>query len=412
MSGTRIIFVTYNYWPPQFGGELILSIERFQGLIARGFSVVVLTSGHFDLPAQEHSQGLIILRSPAIGKSRVARLLRRFVYVVWAFRRLTITPFDIYYQGDTAGVGNVTSALGVWLWTRVARWKHGRTVIVHSLADTEHKAFNPKGWSGFWRRFMFGCFDVVVAVSRGLYQDLKTVFPKSARLIVNGVRDDIFSPIDAVIRNRIRWDQGITSNDVVFAFLGTVGVRKGFDTLAQAFVPLAQKNQNWHLWVIGPYMGTHSQNLDAGEARQMMSLLKPVSHQVKYWGRIDDRKQLHQILAVADAFVFPSRREGMGLAPVEAMSAGVQVIVARIPGITDLANVESQTGLYVPVGDVTALKEAMEILRQDVSLRKFMGKKAADRVRAHFGWQTHLDAWQELCTTATKDQRIGHRLSV
>jgi len=392
----RILFVTYNFWPPQFGGELILSIERFQGLAERGFDVTALTSGHPDFLSFQVEKGIKIFRSPVIGHSRVARLVRRMVYFLWACWMMFRTSFDIYYQGDTSGIDHVTSALDVWLWVQIAHWKKARAVIVHSLADSERSAFDPTGWAGFWRRILFGSFDWIVAVSPGLYRGLKPVFPKSARLIVNGVMDDIFSPLNASSRRQFRYEHDISDEQVVFSFLGTVGARKGFDLLAQAFASLVGKYPDWRLWVIGPHLPSHSQNLDVADVEQVTQWLKPFPDKVMFWGRINDRLRLNRLLSASDVFVFPSRREGMGLAPVEAMSAGVPVIIARIPDVTDLANLDGETGYYAPVGDVEALASAMERLGQDPASRVTMGCRAAQRVRERFGWHAHLDEWERL----------------
>jgi glycosyltransferase involved in cell wall biosynthesis len=293
-------------------------------------------------------------------------------------------------------VDHITSALTVWLFTLIAHLKRARTVIVHSLALTEQRTFDLAGWAGFWRRILFAGFDWIVAVSPGLYTGLKPLFPKTARLIVNGVRDDIFAPLAEPARQLFRAAHGVGEAPVVFTFLGTVGQRKGFDVLAQAFAHLARMHPHWRLWVIGPYTTEHSQNLDPSEVRRVTSVLDGLGEQVKYWGRIDERQALNTILAASDVFVFPSRREGMGLAPVEAMSAGVPVIIARIPDVTDLANIDGETGLYVPVGDVVSLQTAMEALACDPALRQRMGQQAAWRVRDSFGWQHHLDAWEVL----------------
>jgi glycosyltransferase involved in cell wall biosynthesis len=105
---------------------------------------------------------------------------------------------------------------------------------------------------------------------------------------------------------------------------------------------------------------------------------------------------LSRILSASDGFVFPSRREGMGIAPLEAMAVGVPVIVSRIPGITDLASVEGDTGLYVPPGDLLGLKAAMLRLGTDDDLRNRMGARAAQVVREGFAWQQHVTKWMKL----------------
>jgi glycosyltransferase involved in cell wall biosynthesis len=60
------------------------------------------------------------------------------------------------------------------------------------------------------------------------------------------------------------------------------------------------------------------------------------------------------VLEAADVFVLPSRREGLSVALMEAMSAGLACIVTDLPGNRALIE-HGETGLVVPVGDVTAL---------------------------------------------------------
>lgn len=394
--GKSIVFVTYNYWPPQFGGELLISIERFEGLAKQGFNIMVLTAGYPEFPSYQLRQGLHIYRSPVVGRNRLARLARRMIYLFWICWMLFHHSFEIYYQGDTAGIDIATSAIIVWLHTWIAHKKHARTFIVHSLADSESKTFDAHGWAGFWRRFMFGCFDIIVAVSPGLYQGLLPIFPKSARLIVNAVRDDVFMPIDTLSRTHFRQEQGINDTQTVFAFLGSVGYRKGFDILAQAFAGLALTHPDWCLWVIGPHVVQDSQNLDPKQVEEVTRALEPVEKQVIYWGRIDERRQLNQILSAADVFVFPSRREGFGVAPLEAMAAGLPVIVSRLPGITDLGNVEGDTGLFIQPGDSHSLKQAMLYLGERPDLRKKMGMASRQRILDGFGWTDYLKKWMML----------------
>ncbi|MBC7225452.1 MAG: glycosyltransferase family 4 protein [Anaerolineae bacterium] len=225
---------------------------------------------------------------------------------------------------------------------------------------------------------------------------MKRHFPEKAVLILNAIRDDIFVPLDHEMRRRVRAGLGAKEDDVIFSFLGTVCRRKGFDLLAQAFAELAPKHPNWLLWVIGPRTRAESQNLDEAEVREVTAPLAGLEAQVRYFGRVDDRVELARMLGAGDVFVFPSRREGFGLAPVEAMAVGMPVIIARIPGVTDLANVEGETGLYIPPNDAEALRQAMERLGSDPALRQRMGQKAVQRVREAFSWEPYIDRWERL----------------
>lgn len=393
---TKIVFVSYSYWPPQFGGELKHSIERFRELAARGFDITILTSGHPDYPEMSFDGGLLVLRSPSIGKSRLARIIRRLLFVFWAFYKLCRADFDIYHQGDAPGIDPYTSAIIVGFFTAIAHLKGAATVFVHSLAHSELTSFDVSGWSGIGRYLFYANFDSVVAISPGLYRDIYAKFPKSATLITYGVQDDVFVPLNTVERLNFRSNHDIDNGQVVFSFLGTVGFRKGFDVLARAFADLAQIYPFWRLWVIGPNTTQHSQNLDPLEVAEVTHHLTPVDRKVTYWGRVDDRSQLRFLLGASDVFIFPSRREGMGLAPIEAMATGTPVIVSRIPDITTLANLEDITGMYVEPGNVTALANAMCTLGGSLSLRQRMGEAGRMRVKEAFGWHECINKWEGL----------------
>jgi glycosyltransferase involved in cell wall biosynthesis len=391
----RIVFVSYTFWPPDFGGELILSIERFQALTRRGFEITVLTSGRKSEKSRELLDGLQICRSPGLGSKRIARLIRRIVYVFWAFRYVGRLPMDILYLGDTAGIGPVTTAILNWIFCGISKIRGARSVAVHSLADSETSSFNTQGWNGLWRRLQLEPLDRIVAISPTLYQSLIPSFPDKIVYIPNGIRDDIFIPMSPDERARFRIQNGIKPNDIIYLFLGSIGFRKGFDLLASVFSENARKNPRWQLWIIGPRTSKESQNLNEHEVNRVSSTLNDphLANKVKFWGRINNRQQLRLLLASGDIFVFPSRREGMGLAPMEAMAVGTPVIITRLPGITDLASIEGKTGLYVKPGDIHSLKWAMEWLAEHPQIRKRMGCQSVHHVRHQFGWQRHIDNW-------------------
>ena len=391
----RIVFVSYQYWPPDFGGELLISIERFQSLASRGAQVTVLTSGRPGFTASEHDQGLDIWRSPIIHSSRPGRLLRRTAFFLWTCWKLIRNPFDALHVGSPGGIGPISSTVAARILSILARLKGARSFTVHSLADSEASAFESRGWQGFWRRMFFGSFDCVVAVSPALFQGLSPHFPGRVALIPCGIRDDIFIRCPET-RKAFRAEKGVRNGDVTFIFLGSVSRRKGFDLLAQAFADLALEHSDWRLWVVGPHSLTQNQNIDESEVANITRALTSVEKRVTFWGRVDERAFLSRILSAGDVFVFPSRKEGMGIAPMEAMAVGLPVIIARIAGVTDLANVDGDTGLYVLPGDLPALKTAMLRLGTDADLRCKMGLRGAQVVRNSFGWDKHMGEWHRL----------------
>jgi glycosyltransferase involved in cell wall biosynthesis len=279
-------------------------------------------------------------------------------------------------------------------------------VFVHSLADTEDEMFSNKGITRWLRNSYLKSMDSIVSVSPALHNSVLKYFPDHGKLIVCGVRDDLFRPLSEYDREKFRLESNVNVKEVIFSFLGTIGPRKGFDILIKAFTDLAVRFPNWHLWVVGPKSRLENQNMNDADMLDTMNASVQVQNRIKFWGRIDDRQELAHILAASDVFVFPSRKEGFGIAPLEAMAAGVPVIVSRIPGVTDLASIESVTGRYIGINDIDALKTAMIQLGTDALLRHKMGEAAHQRIKENFGWEKHIDEWESLYTSLIDKRKV------
>lgn len=402
----KILFISYNYWPPHFGGELKICIERFQSLINRGHTVTVLTSGVPDMPREEIVDWMTIKRSPIVHDSRAGRGFRRLYFPLWVFSQMKGLRVDIIHFGSMGSIGPVSNFLGMNLINLEAKLKGVKTVIVHNLADTEDEMFSNKGVIKKLRNLYLKRMDSIISVSPALHDAVRKFYPENARLITNCVRDDIFLPLNTPERDQFRKENGISDENLVFSFLGSVSKRKGFDLLLTAFRETQDYFPDGHLWVIGPKDVNENQNMVDEELKELIRSTETLHHKIKFWGRIENRSKLAKILSSSDIFVFPTRKEGMPLAPMEAMSAGVPLIISRIPGVTDLASIEGSTGLYIDVNDVEALKTAMIQLGTNATLRHSMGEAAHQRIKESFGWAKHINEWESLYTSLI-DKRKG-----
>jgi glycosyltransferase involved in cell wall biosynthesis len=391
----RIIIYSYTFWPPDFGGELLVSIERAEELSKRGYQVTFLTSGHRGVPSFSVEKGVEIYRSHMIHERWSRGILRRGSFILWALRRLLAMDFDVLHIGSLPGIGKISDSIIGKLMALVAHSKKARCITVMSLAEKEETPIDFQSMAGKIYRSFLLCMDNIVGVSVTLYETIQRYFPGKPVLIPYGIRDDIFLPLSAVRWAQVREEAGAKTNDIIFIFLGSVGTRKGFDLLAQAFAELSPGHPEWRLWVIGPNTKEQSQNIVVEEVNCVTQPLKG-NDRVTFWGRIDDRQRLAEVLAAGDVFVFPTRREGMPIAPMEAMAAGLPVIIARIPGVTDMVNIHGETGYYITPGNLDELKKAMAKLGMDKILRERMGRKARARVIESFGWKKHIDQWESL----------------
>jgi glycosyltransferase involved in cell wall biosynthesis len=101
--------------------------------------------------------------------------------------------------------------------------------------------------------------------------------------------------------------------------------------------------------------------------------------------------ELQQLYARAAVIACPSRREGFGVACLEAMAHGRPVVATRVGGLLDLV-VDGETGILVPPRDPPALRSALERLLADPDLRRKLGSAGRDRARTYFSWETVTNA--------------------
>jgi glycosyltransferase involved in cell wall biosynthesis len=101
--------------------------------------------------------------------------------------------------------------------------------------------------------------------------------------------------------------------------------------------------------------------------------------------------ELQHLYARAAVVACPSRREGFGVACLEAMAHARPVVASAVGGLKDLV-VDGETGLLVPSRDPQALRAALERLLADRDLRRRLGAEGRERARERFSWDAVTDA--------------------
>jgi hypothetical protein len=109
---------------------------------------------------------------------------------------------------------------------------------------------------------------------------------------------------------------------------------------------------------------------------------------------VKDGPDLAECYAEAQVLCLPSRREGVPLVLLEAMSFGLPVIATPVGGIADYVAHEDN-GLLVPPGDVDALAVSIAVLAADPELRTRLGEAARRRVAEQAGPDTIAHRWRE-----------------
>ncbi|HWW59765.1 MAG TPA: glycosyltransferase family 1 protein, partial [Thermoanaerobaculia bacterium] len=103
-------------------------------------------------------------------------------------------------------------------------------------------------------------------------------------------------------------------------------------------------------------------------------------------------ERLRELYRGARAFVYPSRYEGFGIPPLEAMACGAPVIATRTGAIPDFAG---DAALLVDPGDRSALRDALVRVLRDDALRAELRARASERAKA-YSWDESARRMTEL----------------
>jgi glycosyltransferase involved in cell wall biosynthesis len=238
---------------------------------------------------------------------------------------------------------------------------------------------------------------------RGLYLGLERQLSRMSRVIINvsasqeaeGLGLGLFaSSKSAVVVNGVdpeemdaavhasaiqRETLGIGADDFVIGCVSRWDPVKRFEILLQAVRELAGRVPRLTLVLVG----------GGGEEQRIRRLVAETGllDRVVFTGFLSNPSPLYPLF---DLYVATSLKEGLPLAPLEAMAAGVPVVVTDVPGHRDVV-VHGETGLLVPAEDSRALAEAVAGLVADPARRRKMGEAGRERVLERFTVRRMVD---------------------
>ena len=156
--------------------------------------------------------------------------------------------------------------------------------------------------------------------------------------------------------------------------VGTLQPRKNVETAVQAFERLAAAGAEQRLAIVG---GRGWRD----DALAELIRRSPAADRIVMTGRVGD-DDLVGLYRAADCFVFPSRYEGFGFPPLEAMACNTPVISSDR---TSLPEVVGDAALLVDPDDVHAIERALTELLSSPELGAELVERGRRRV-AQFTW--------------------------
>jgi glycosyltransferase involved in cell wall biosynthesis len=170
-------------------------------------------------------------------------------------------------------------------------------------------------------------------------------------------------------------------------------LEKGIDDLMQTIGLIISGEQDIHVIVVGEgWLRT--------EVERAIFAMDDLAPRVHLTGL---RQDVPRILASSDVFICTSPKEGLGLAVLEAMAAGVPVVAFDVPGVREAVG---ENGVLVTAGNCAELAAAaVRILREPETARA-PAERAIRHVREKFSLERMVADTQALYETILREKKI------
>ncbi len=334
-------------------------------LTNRGHEVFVYSRLHANNGKKKKYEGVNIIRLPSIRSKNLDTISHVFLSTIHVlFQRADI----IHYHG----VGPATLA---WI-PRLFKRKSTIVVTFHSRDWFDSK------WSwmartylrfGEWAAVHFPHFTIVV--SHVLQVLCRKDFHREVTYIPNGT--ELMTPHGSEHLKALGLQSG-----KYFLSVGRLVPNKAYDVAIRAY----------------RHVNTDFQYVIAGTSYYTEDHVKEIQTLVEKDDRIrligyQSGSALKELYSHAYAFLHPSRREGLSVAIIEAMSAGKVVIMSDIAENLELID---HSGIAFPTDDEKELAKIIEYVLSDPDMARVRGERAREIVKNEFSWDRVVDAIQHL----------------
>ena len=195
---------------------------------------------------------------------------------------------------------------------------------------------------------------------------------KVFRLPGAGLNRRVFAPLPGRERQALRRELGVGPEDFLLLSLGELNLNKNHQVVLEALSLLGQRP--------GGLKGIRYGICGEGFARPRLEeeiRRRGLGEIVTLYGY---RRDIPRLLGCADATVFPSRREGLGMAGLESLAMGVPVIAADNRGTREYM-VFGKNGLIYPWDDPAGFARGISLLRgMDPRRRDLLSRRCVDSV--------------------------------
>ncbi|HEX2719194.1 MAG TPA: glycosyltransferase family 1 protein [Gemmatimonadaceae bacterium] len=373
----RILFCTDTY-PPQVNGVSVVTALSVEGLRRRGWKVAVVAPRY---PRGTYNP--FAGPRPGAGLEDELTVIRSLAFPPYPDIRIAAPAYPTIAGAIARFAPDVVHCETEFMIGRLGQVAARRAGI--AMTTSYHTDFSryteaygvPRlrsAVSSYIARF-HGRARRTFTPSEPARQDLLALGLRDVEVWGRGVDATVFSPA----RRSPAMREGFGIGDAfTFVHVGRLAAEKGVDTILDAFriAREALPRDSIRLIIAG-----------AGPAEQELRTRAPQG--VSFVGFLDRRDVLPPLYASADAFLFASLTETLGLVILEAMASGLPVIATPAGGVADHLR-HGVNGLAFPPRDAAAMAQAMVQVVLDRPLAIRLSAGAVSTARA-LSWDAELD---------------------
>jgi glycosyltransferase involved in cell wall biosynthesis len=290
-----------------------------------------------------------------------------------------------YARSLRAQAPDIVHQHGIWtllaLETTRFRRRHGKLVVsLHGMIEPwslkNSKVKKRLAWFGYQRQNLeqADCLIVSSEPEVGYVRDLGIQTPIA--VVPNGV--DAAAPF----QSGVAWPFSIPEGRRVVLFLGRLHPKKGLTELLRGFAQALElepkRKEQWSLVLTGWDDGGYEATLRA--LAEELHLEAPMLHFTgPLFGAARDAALRH-----ASVFILPSLGEGMPMAALEALAAGLPVLLTDACNLTPVF--DANAGLRIAASEAGVLQGLCQFFKLSDSERAEMGARARQLAEERFSW--------------------------
>jgi glycosyltransferase involved in cell wall biosynthesis len=370
----RILHVTPYYSPAYAFGGVVRAVEGLaKAQAAQGHQITILTTDALSLEArlvagEETHNGIRIIRAKNWAY-RARRYNLSTPFSISSIAKNLLPQTDIVHLHEFRTVENLLIA------PLAAKLNKPLILSPHGTTNTQTGRSSLKLlWDKLLSPRIAPKIAHVVALAEAELDDIQALWTQFGQtktgfsIVPNGVNLADFANLPNPVAFRQKFDLGDAR---IILFMGRLHARKGVEVLTRAF--LQARLPNTKLLLAGPDEGMR------------VSLKSLANEDVILTGYLSGEERL-AALAAASLFALPAIGEGLSMAVLEAMAAGLPVLLS--PGC-NFPEAETANAGKIVVSEVESLQAAMQAMFSDANLVQ-MGQNARQLIRERFTWERVL----------------------